>query len=177
MFGAVFNTIDIAAGLMLVIGLIVGSRRGLSVEFPRLINAVLMTLVTLLFYKPLAALLIQGTRLSDSPAAATALAFTLILLGAGIVLLLLRLLFGKVARLTFNESLERPGGLLAAWIRTSLLTAAFIYAIGLWPHDYLHRLFVERSLLGRTLARHAPALVEPLEHLRDTSLPGGAGEP
>jgi uncharacterized membrane protein required for colicin V production len=152
-----YNIVDFVVLAALVIGLIQGLRRGLSGELARLIGTVAAVWAGWYFYHPLGAKLLNSTRLSEQDA--NAVAFFLCLAGVFIAILLLRLMLRRIMEITIKGgTLERLGGLCAGVLRMLLACAAIVFFLSLLPSEYIHTAVAEKSLFGRIITRHAPAL-------------------
>lgn len=171
LFGA-FNAIDMAALVIAMSGLLLGLRRGLSGEWLRFVNVVIILLAGLRGYLPLGDLFIANTRLSHNPEQARALAFLLIVLVLGLCLLVIRMLLHLVMNVVFAEKTNRVGGGLLGLVRGVLVVFLVVFAAGLWPHPYLRQVFVRDSVVGRTVFRISPLAVETVNsvHLQTDKL-------
>ena len=155
-----YNIVDIVAAVVVLIGLLRGLKRGLSGELAGLLSAAMAVGAGCYFYEPLGEITYAYTRLSEK--AAYALAFLLAVFAAYVVMLILGIVLRHILEFTCKGKIERIGGMLCGLITSTVMTAAVIFMLGLWPHDYLHQLFVERSLVGRTLHRVLPTAYEEL---------------
>lgn len=142
-----FNIIDIAVVVLILFGLVRGLMKGLSGELAGLLSAAAAVAGAWYFYTPLGNFLADKTRLSEP--ATVAVAFILALVGAYIMMRILRLVLRHVMEFSFKGKIEKIGGMLAGGIRMAVVTAALVLLMGLWPHEYLHRLFAEESVFGR----------------------------
>lgn len=142
-----FSIIDIAAMALVAVGLVRGMTRGLSGELARLAGALAAVAAGWFSYRPFGEFLARVTRLSG--AGSYALAFILTLVGAFVVMRILRFVLRHIMEFSFKGKIERVGGALAGLIRMTLVCAALLLAGGLSPNSYLHRVFAEDSRLGR----------------------------
>jgi membrane protein required for colicin V production len=142
-----FNIIDVMVAVLIVLGLIRGVVKGLSGELAGLLSAAAAVTGAWYFYTPLGNFLADKTRLSEP--ATVAVAFVLALVGAYILMRILRLVLRHVMEFSFKGKIEKIGGMLAGGIRMTVIVAALVLLMALWPHDYLHRLFAEESVFGR----------------------------
>lgn len=153
--GPQFNPVDIVALVYVLFVLIRGFFRGLSGELARLLSAAAAVAAGLYFYRPVGEWLADNTRLAEwGESLPFGLAFGLMLLGAWLLMRLLRLVLKSLMVFSFRGNLERVGGGLAGGIRASVVAAALILLLGLWPSETMRRVFVDESVLGRNLARH-----------------------
>ena len=142
-----FNIIDIVVVVLIVLGLIRGLIKGLSGELAGLLSAAAAVAGGWYGYQPLGNFLADKTRLSEP--ATIAVAFILALIGAYILMRILRLVLRSVMEFSFKGKIEKIGGMLAGGIRMTVVVAALVLLMALWPHEYLHRLFAEESVFGR----------------------------
>jgi len=149
--------LDAAVFLGLLLGTLIGLRRGLSGELARLIGAAAVVYAGLRFHGVLADRLLEHTRVA--PPAAPALAFFLLLLGGLLAFALLRRLLQPLLRFGFPGGLERAGGAAAGLTRSGLLLLAMLFFLELTPVDYLQPYVFEKSLTGRIYREY---LAEPL---------------
>jgi uncharacterized membrane protein required for colicin V production len=141
-----FNIVDIAALILVLLGLIRGFVKGLSGELAGLLSAAAAFTGAWYFYTPLGNFLADKTRLSEP--ATVAVAFVLALIGAYLAMRILRLVLRSLMEFSFKGKLEKIGGMLAGGIRMTVVVTALVLLMALWPHEYLHRLFVEKSAFG-----------------------------
>ena len=57
-------------------------------------------------------------------------------------------------------------GLFAGLLRGVLMALLCVYAIGLWPHEYLRNVVRKQSIVGRTVFQYAPPVIEKLNAIR-----------
>ena len=141
-----FNVVDIAAVVLIIFGLVRGLMKGLSGELAGLLSAAAAVAGGWYGYQPLGNFLADKTRLSEP--ATVAVAFILALIGAYILMRILRLVLRSVMEFSFKGKIEKIGGMLAGGIRMTVVVAALVLMMALWPHEYLHRLFAEESVFG-----------------------------
>lgn len=166
MFGTLFNAVDIVALSIVFFELLMGLRRGLSGELFRLLSTLIVLVVSLRLYLPCGAFLVDNSRLADNPEMAYALAFTSLAVGLELVLFILRMILCLLAKITFNEKIDRGAGGVAGLLRGLLMAGLIVYAVGLWPQASLRELFVNNSLVGRNLFKYAPGAVEKIREIR-----------
>jgi uncharacterized membrane protein required for colicin V production len=172
-YGTLYNAVDIAAAAYLILGLLVGLKRGLSGELARLASAAVTLALTLHYYAGLADYLARNTRLAQHEALARPLAFFILALCSGLFFLTLRLILQHLMKITFNPKIDRAAGLLAGGARAVATVALVVLALGLWPSSFLRRVFREESAVGRTLFTTAPALAARVQDaLAPTPEPG-----
>ncbi len=164
-----YNLLDVVALLVVLYCTFVGWRRGLSGELARLTTLLLALLLATRLRTPLADLIRDGSRL-EAPAAG-ALAFILIAIIVLIALSLICRLLRRVMQVTFTPGLERGGGLAAGCLRGVALVLTVFFALNLWPHDYLNRVFGQESLIGRVVQRILPPVREHWERIAPAAGP------
>lgn len=142
-----FNIVDILVIILILYGLIRGLMKGLSGELAGLLSAAAAVAGGWYGYQPLGNFLADKTRLSQP--ATVAVAFILALIGAYILMRILRLVLRNVMEFSFKGKIEKIGGMLAGGTRMTVIVAALVLLMTLWPHEYLHRLFAEESMFGR----------------------------
>ncbi len=151
------NMLDIILLVIMALGLIQGLRRGLSGEIARLIGTAFSVWAGWFFYHPLGRRIMENTRLNEEESFATS--FFICLVGVFIVMLLLRIILGKVMEVTFKGStLERLGGALAGLLRTLLACAALLFFLNLLPSAFIRQSISENSFFGRIVTRQVPEL-------------------
>ncbi len=146
-----FNVVDLVVLALLVLGLIRGLARGLSGELATLISAAAALAAGWFGYQPLGNYLREHTRLVGP--AAYAAAFAASLVGAYIAMLLLRFVLHLIMDFAFKGGIERIGGGAAGVVRAGVFCAIALFLLGLVPHAYIHKLFVEDSFFGRLVSR------------------------
>ncbi len=141
-----FNIVDIAVVVLIIFGLIRGLMKGLSGELAGLLSAAAAVAGGWYGYVPVGNYLAEKTRLSDP--AAMSVAFVAVLIAAYILMRILRLVLRSLMEFSFKGKIEKIGGMLAGGIRMTVVTAALVLLMTLWPHEYIHRLFAEESVFG-----------------------------
>ena len=144
-----FNIVDIAVVILILFGLVRGYMKGLSGELAGLLSAAVAVVGGWYGYRPLGNYLAENTRLSDS--AANAAAFTLALVGAYLLMRILRLVLRSLMEFSFKGKIEKIGGLLAGGIRMTVVTGALVLLMALLPHEGTHRLVAEESVFGSSI--------------------------
>ncbi len=141
------NPIDIAVSLIICINLIIGFRRGLSGELAGLAGTAAAFGLGLYFMVPFSLWLHEHSRLEGQAAQAVAFASTAI--GVILTAILLRLILGKIMKITFEPTVDKLGGVLSGFIRSSILVLIVFVTIDMWPHEYLNRKFGRESMVGK----------------------------
>ena len=141
-----FNIVDLVVLILILLGLVRGLMKGLSGELAGLLSAAAAFTGAWYFYTPLGNYLTDKTRLSER--ATVAVAFVLALVGAYLAMRILRLVVRSLMEFSFKGKIEKIGGMLAGGIRMTVVVAALVLLMAMWPHEYLHRLFAEESVFG-----------------------------
>lgn len=127
-----FNVVDIAVGVVLLLGLIGGIRRGLSGELFRIISMVLAVVAGWKFAGEGADWL--AGRTDWPPEDLTTPAFFGIIAASYIVLAIVRLALRLVIDFSFKGKLELLGGALLGLSRSLLLCAVLLLGTSLLPY-------------------------------------------
>jgi uncharacterized membrane protein required for colicin V production len=159
-----FTVVEV--GVLVLWEFLWGLKRGLSGELSRLISTVVVLTAGLRFSQTLGRLLADNTRLSEDPELALAVAFLLIVVCFALLFLMLRLILRLLMSVKFNDKIDRPGGGFAGLFRGVLMALLCVYAIGLWPHEYLRDVVRKQSIVGRTVFQYAPPVIEKLNAIR-----------
>jgi len=165
-FGNMFTVVEVGALVLVLWEFLWGLKRGLSGELSRLIGTTIVLTAGLRFYQTLGRLLIDNTRLSENPELALAVAFLLIVVCFALLFLILRLILRLLMSVKFNDKIDRPGGGLVGILRGALLAILCVYAVGLWPHEYLRDVVRNQSIIGRAVFQYAPWAIEKLNAIR-----------
>lgn len=171
-YGTDFNAVDIGAMALIFLEMILGLRRGLAGSLFRLMCTLIILLAGLRFYQPFGDLLAQHTtRLAENPDLAGALAFLLIVVVLGVCFLLVRLFLRVLMTVAFNEKINSTGGGIVGVLQGFALVFLIVYAVGLWPQAASRRLFVQTSLVGRTVFRLCPRVISAVEQVEFRQAP------
>jgi len=166
MFGNMFTVIEVGVLVLVLWEFLWGLKRGLSGELLRLISTVVVLTAGLRFYQTVGRLLIDNTRLSEDPELALAVAFLLIVVCFALLFLILRLILRLLMSIKFNDRIDRSGGGFAGLLRGALMAILCVYAIGLWPHEYLRDVVRKQSIVGRAVFQYAPWAIAKLKAIR-----------
>jgi uncharacterized membrane protein required for colicin V production len=161
------SVIDIAALIIIGVNLIIGLRRGLSGELAGLIGTIAAFGLGAYFLAPFGAWLQDHTRLGERPA--QALAFISVAVGVIVVMILLRLLLGKLMKISFEPTIDKVGGFTSGLIRSCVLVLIIVVAIQMCPNDYLNRKVGEESVVGRAVVKYVMPRLEdtkPVQELK-----------
>lgn len=165
-FSNMFTVVEVGALVLVLWEFLWGLTRGLSGELSRLISTVIVLTVGLRFYQTVGRLLTDNTRLSENPELALAVAFLLIVVCFALLFLMLRLVLRLLMSVKFNDKIDRPGGGFVGLLRGALMAILCVYAIGLWPHEYLRDVVRKQSIVGRKVFQYAPWAIEKLNAIR-----------
>lgn len=164
-----FNMVDIFVVTVLAIGALRGLLRGLSRELADLIRIAGAFLAAYFLYRPLAALLIENSRLSES--ACGIVSFFTVLIVAFLLLTMLHVFLSKFMQFAFKGLIERVGGLLSGLIKGGIFAAIIIFLLGFWPHPAVQTAVRDESLCGGWIIEKSPwfysRLVEHYPSLRE----------
>ena len=163
----VINVIDIAALIIIGVNIIIGMRRGLSGELAGLVGTIAAFGLGAHFLAPFGAWLKDHTRLGERPA--QALAFISVVVCVIIVMILLRLILGKIMKLSFEPAVDKIGGFVSGLVRSCVLVLIIVVSVQICPNDYLNRKFGEESVVGRSVVKYVMPRVEdkaPVEELK-----------
>lgn len=159
--GLIFNIVDgVAAGVVLV-GMLLGYRRGLSGEMARVAGVLVAFACGMAAYRPATAWLTQHALASER--AIAAFAFAVSFLAAFAAMLLARLLLGRVMKVVFEGTFDRIGGVLAGGLKAALFVLAVLIVLNLAPSEALNRMVGEESAVGRLACRLVPTMRERLD--------------
>jgi len=154
-----YNAVDLAALILVLLGTLQGLRRGLSGELASAFSVVVAFFAGWKFYAPVGRLIAEHTNMSGM--LSNFFAFALCLVAGLLVMYSLGLLLHTLLVFTFRGKIEHIGGALCGTIRLLLITCAGIFLMGLLPSEFLQRHFAEESAAGRLLFAH-------LEPVRET---------
>lgn len=165
-FGNMFTIVEVFVLVLVLWEFLWGLKRGLSGELSRLIGTVVGLIAGLRFYQTVGRLLADNTRLAEDPELALAVAFLLIVACVALMFLILRLILRLLMAVKFNDKIDHSGGGVAGLLRGVLMALLCVYAIGLWPHEYLRNVVRKQSIVGRAVFRYAPPVIEKLNAIR-----------
>jgi uncharacterized membrane protein required for colicin V production len=165
-FGNMFTVVEIGVLALVLWEFLWGLKRGLSGELSRLIGTVIGLTAGLRFYQTLGRLLADNTRMSEDPELALAVAFILIVVCFALLFLILRLILRLLMSVKFNDKVDHSGGGVTGLLRGVLMALLCVYAIGLWPNEYLRNVVRKQSIIGKTVFQYAPLVIEKLNAVR-----------
>lgn len=164
------NVTDIAALALMGIGAFIGYRRKLSGELAILLSVGAAFFVGLFFYEPLGVWLVNNTKLDVG--ASKVATYVFLVLAAGIMMVLLRILLEKIMNLVIGENADKLGGMIAGVAKSLFIVLIIYLAMNVIPYDYVNRKFGEESFIGRITLRFLPSLEEVLQEKMDKPVLG-----
>lgn len=136
----------------------IGFKLGIYSEFVKLFGFFGSFFFSFRYYQDFGDFLSRATGLSIEWAAAVSMTA----LAAAVYFLLTRLarLMEKLVRVSFEERLNKAGGLIAGVVRAGLLVSFILVVMRQLPSDYLSASIDEHSLCGPALSKMAPAVYD-----------------
>lgn len=153
------NWVDIVVLAFLIRGGYIGLSRGFSVEFFKIIGAIVSVVLALLYYK------IAGEWVADhsflSLPTANFLSIICIVCALLFIFRLLRIFLFKVLHLEFlSVFLERSGGLILGIARSIIWASLFLFVLTLPPITYLRESVECNSFVGPCVKQVAVRLLD-----------------
>ena len=136
----------------------IGFRLGLYSEFTKLFGFLGGFFFSFRYYQGLGDFLSRRTGLSIEWAAA--LSMTLMAVAVYFLLTRLARSMEKLVHVSFEERLNKAGGLIAGVVRAGLLVSFILVVIRQLPSAYLSASIDEYSFSGPTLSKMAPAVYD-----------------
>lgn len=139
--------IDLVALVLMIWGILVGLKRGMEVEFSKLVGIAASTLLTLHFYEPLASRFHLRLAIWDS--VSKLVTFAVMAFIITIFVKFVFLVLSKVVTLKFSPLLSHVGGAVVAVLRLFLVFSLLTYFLMLTPFGFLRQsLGYDRSVTG-----------------------------
>ncbi|OVE75574.1 hypothetical protein BVX97_04090 [bacterium E08(2017)] len=160
-----FNYADLVSLIVIAIGIFVGYRRKLSGEIAILISVAAALFVGFFFFEPLGVWLATNTDLGINGARIATYVF--IILGSSVVMVVLRLVLGKVLKIVIGEEADKIGGAIAGFVRSSIFVLIIFLLMNIIPNENLNRVFGEGSFIGRQTLKILPSIEEVIEEQMD----------
>lgn len=157
------SIVDVVALAVAAAVAVQGFFRRLSGEVAGLIGSVVALVVGVSLCRPIGAWMYEHTRLEEQPA--RAVAFLVTVIASLAVMVVLRLLLGKLMRMVFEPTTDRIGGVVAGFLRGTVYVILFFLLMNLWPHEYLNRVFGEESVIGTAVVEQIPFVRERIKDL------------
>ena len=163
---SMFNFVDAIVGVILLFGLLGGLKRGLSGELSRVIMYVVAGYAAWKFASPAADKLMESASMTVERGYITA--FIGILIGAFIVMWLVRVILRNIFEFAFKGKIERIGGALCGLTRAAIFASVLLIMGGFIPQAEIRNLVAEKSFFGRLVQERLTPL---LDSMRD-KIPG-----
>jgi membrane protein required for colicin V production len=155
-----FNIVDIIVLVIVLLGAARGLLKGLSGELAAMGSAVISLFAGWYFFRPIGDYLVKNSRLTED--GAYVVSFALVVMGAYILMRILRLLLRSILEFSFKGRIERLGGALAGFLHAAVLVSVVLLFFSLWPHESLRQLVAEESVFGRIAANRLRPFYESL---------------
>lgn len=153
--------LDGAAVLFVLVCTYVGLRRGLTKELSGVVTILVVAGVAVYAYLPLSGWLEGHTGFTRETA--RPLALVLLVLASFLMLLLLRMLTGKVVSIQFVSWLDRLGGAIAGALSALLFVLLLFVIANALPPARWNAPFGESSWVGRTVLRYRADLARVID--------------
>jgi uncharacterized membrane protein required for colicin V production len=160
----VFPQVDLmdgAALLFVLIGAFIGLKRGLTRELAGVFTTVAAAGAALYAYLPLAHFL--ETHTSFTPGSVRPIALALVLFASFGIILLIRMLVGKLITVSFAEWFDRIGGAVAGFISATVFVLLIFVIANAMPPESWNAGFGDASLIGRTIRKYEAGVVESID--------------
>ena len=153
-----FNWVDVLAVILLFRMGYIGFQMGLFVELIKLLGVVSGFFVSFRYYQRIGDWISIKTHLSVEWAGA----ITMVVLVIVVYLVVTRILhlIEKVMQVSFQNKINKAGGLLAGLIRAGLITSVILVVCQQLPSPYLMASIERRSLSGNVLSHMAPKVYD-----------------
>lgn len=138
--------IDLLSLGYILLAALIGLKRGLSCELSRLASIGIAVFAGWRLHGPIGRTVEHVTRLEGTDAFLAG--FLVVILGAGLLMALLRWALRKVMAMSFHPLVNRIGGGVAGGIRGLLIASVIFIAVGMSRSNYLQRKFIEESVVG-----------------------------
>jgi len=161
------NAIDVVALILILVGTLIGWRRGLSGELAHVISIIVAFILSISLHYPIGMWLGEHTRLSDD--AGRTLAFVLTITFSMLAMAMVRFLIKNILKVVIEKEADKLGGLIAGFVRSAVMIIMLFLIMNMWPHEYLNRKFGEESLIGSVVIRCMPSLQSAVGDLQEDS--------
>ena len=157
------SVVDICAFALLVLGILVGLRRGLSGEVANLLSLVVGFMAGVTAHR----LFDAGWPAPAGRAGLHAVAGVVVALVAGTVAMALaRFVCKRLIRIVIEEESDRVWGAVVGGLRSAIFVLAIFIVMNLLPNERANRWFGETSLIGQQVVRFMPCVEEKIEQRR-----------
>lgn len=150
------SILDVVAIGIILLSAIWGIFRKLSRELFSLIAVLFSFVISLLTYRHIGEKLAGISRLDIR--SAEAIAFATVAILTVCVMIVIKLVLGKVFTITVENKAERIGGFFVGLISSTLTVCMTFYLLILFPHKYLNRKIGAESIIGKTVKKCFPYL-------------------
>ncbi len=156
-----FNFIDAIAGVVLLVGILGGLKRGLSGELSRVIAIAVAVFAAWRFATPVADWAME--KLSFTQGKSYVFSFLAVLVVAFLFMWLVRVVLRNLMEFAFKGRIERIGGALAGLLRAAVIVSAVLLMIGFAPQAEIQSLVTEKSFVGRLVTRHLRPVYQDIQ--------------
>ncbi len=155
------SVVDIITLVFIVLATLHGMIRGLSGELSSFLGIITAFILGVWMQPVFTEWLLANTSLAES--SAHAVAFAAIIIGALVVLFIIRHFMKKIMQVVIEEKFDRGLGLIAGFVRAVLIVVVIFVIMNLVPHEYLNSKFGEESVIGSFIKPHIPYIAEQAE--------------
>lgn len=166
--------IDLIGLGYILLGALVGLKRGLSCELSRLASIVIAVFAGWRLHGPIGRMVEHVTRLEGTDAFLAG--FLTVILGAGLLMALLRWALRKVMAMSFHPLVNRIGGGVAGGIRALLIASVLFIGVGMSRSNYLQRKFIDESVVGTFVMNNVLPLYTAFRESAEPREPDAAEE-
>lgn len=157
------NWVDVFVLILLVRGTYIGLRRGFLNEIFRIFGIILALFVSIRYYTKIAQFLTRQAFFSElSLPFNEGLSFICLSLSVLLIFELGRVIARFGMRLEASGSLERIGGLVCGFVRGGILASLVLFALNLFPSEYLRKSIKEDSLSGSYVIEVGPTVYDTI---------------
>ena len=152
------NWVDIIVVIFLIRGGYIGLNQGFSVELFKVLAAVGVSVISLLYYNKLGQWLSSHSFLS--PQVAEFLSFLVLFFALLLIFRAVRVLLFRILHLELFYGLEKWGGFSLGLVRSVVFASLFLFALTLLPVTYFKTSVEEKSFSGPHLKNVAPKILD-----------------
>ncbi len=158
-----FGLMDIILVILVLIGLLVGYRKGLSVFLSRLVQTVMIITITLEFVTPVVSMFPKQSPIID--AIIQAFTFLSIVIVSFYVMKAILEGIAKIFKIQFADFLDKVGGAITGVLVYALTFSFVCYFVLMFSTDALRDTFEKGNMSGVFLEKASPAVHEAVRHL------------
>lgn len=151
------NWVDILIIIIVFRVSYVAFQDGLSHQIFPLIGTIVTAIIALHYYHNIS-MLIYDNAIKLPIGLLDFLSFILLLLAVGLVFKLLRALSEAIIKVTWHPAVEKTGGLLVGFLRSSVVASLVLMILALMPLSYLQWSIREKSMMGMHFLRVVPGI-------------------